>query len=62
MSVERFWAWKCDACGKVEQRGEYGLPAGWIFVKGQVITHRCPDCKEGIPEGRRGIPGVVAKN
>jgi hypothetical protein len=61
MSVERLWRWTCDACSKVEDRGDYGLPRGWIFVKGHTVTHRCPDCQADIPKHQAGHPAVVAE-
>lgn len=62
MSVDRIWRWRCDApgCGAVAEVDDYGLPRGWIFVKGRPVSHRCPACKDSIPRERRGIPEVVA--
>ncbi len=61
MGVDRIWRWRCDGCSTVAEREAYGLPSGWIFVKGSPITHRCPACKESIPKDRRGIPLVTAE-
>jgi uncharacterized Zn finger protein len=61
MGVDRIWHWTCDGCGAQEQRNDYGLPRGWVFVKGREITHRCPECAKVVPANLRGEPKVVAE-
>lgn len=59
--VMRFWRWKCEACGVLEDREDYGLPKGWIFVKGPTASHRCPSCAPEVPTHRRGSQKIVAE-
>jgi hypothetical protein len=61
MSVNRVWRWTCDHCKLTVDREDPGLPAGWIFVKAVVITHRCPECRELIPDAQQGHPQIVAQ-
>jgi hypothetical protein len=61
MSIERLFHWTCDACSAVEIRNDYGLPQGWIFVKGMRITHRCEKCKGDVSKDKIGQPQVTAK-
>jgi predicted RNA-binding Zn-ribbon protein involved in translation (DUF1610 family) len=61
MSVERYFHWTCDTCGKVEIRQAYGFPHGWIFVKGPKVTHACPECAGSVPKHLHGYPQLIAK-
>lgn len=60
MSVDRHWIWSFDLCPATAARSDYGLPRGWIFIKGRVITHACPACAPAVSRERRGVPVVVA--
>lgn len=60
MSMIRLFRWTCDGCGAIEEREDYGLPRGWVFVKDRAITHRCPSCQQDIPSRQRGVPKVTA--
>src|SRR5437773_150602 len=42
MSLEHHWT--CDGCGRREILACYGLPSGWIIVRGREIAHCCPEC------------------
>jgi hypothetical protein len=60
VSVDRVWVWVCDHCKVTAVRHDYGLPVGWVFVKARVITHRCPECQDGLTARETGVPEVVA--
>jgi hypothetical protein len=61
MSVERVFEWVCDSCKLLARRADYGLPRGWVFVKGRVTTHRCPECQQDLRPDQVGHPKVVAE-
>lgn len=44
MSVERVFQWKCDFCGSVAQKKDYGFPPGWGFTKEKILRHGCSIC------------------
>lgn len=49
MSLERYFEWTCDYCGKVENKHDYGLPEGWVFIKKMgCVPHACPACRTRV--------------
>lgn len=53
MSVKRLFHWKCNKCLDEVTKVGYGLPSGWIWKSGKILTneplkHYCKTCKGKI--------------
>lgn len=50
MSFKRVFIWTCDFCPREERKDDYGLPAGWVFLKEMgPVRHKCPQCQTNAP-------------
>lgn len=45
--LRRFFQWKCDDCGAVVEKPEFGLPDKWKALRPNIsvqLKHLCEDC------------------